>query len=307
MGLLRMAYSRAVIAVLRPYIRRELPGWGLLFDRFIGAAEKDYLWAGEQERWIRGKMHQYEMSVRISGWSNRAAFFLGRFYDLPTQLLIQHVLRPGDTFVDIGANEGMMTLVAARAVGPSGQVIAFEPNPVPRAILERTLSRNGIDIVVVHGVGLSNMRGTLELSVPFTNTGEGSFTELGVPGTKVSCPVAVADELLGGDDPTLVKIDVEGFEMRVLEGLAGTIAKSRSLISIEMIASHLRRDESTPDKIIEWFQARGYVGRRLSTRRHGHRRRLALSDLGSTWRDGDYVWGTKILMSELETKLRTDA
>ena len=303
MRLLRQVYTKAAALLLRPYTRREMPGWGLLYRHFVGAAEKDHLWVDEKPRWIRGKMHRYEMLLRINGWSNRATFFLGRFYDLPTQLLIQQVLRRGDTFVDVGANEGMMTLLAAQIVGSEGQVIAFEPNPVPREILLENLRRNRIDHVLVHAAGLSDSAGTLLLTVPLTNSGEGSFTKLEVPATTVACPVHVGDDLLRGLHPQLLKIDVEGFETRVLKGLADTIVHARPLISIEMIAGHLKRDQSTPDLVSELLQGWGYTGRRLALRKSGGTHRLVLQALGPQWADGDYVWGPVDTIVELERDL----
>jgi FkbM family methyltransferase len=200
------------IHVARPYIVRELPGWGRLYRYLVGSFENDSLWAGQQERWIRGKLHGYEMPLRISGWSNRGTYFLGRFYDLPTQLLIQQRLKAGDTFVDIGANEGMISLVASRAVGPTGRVIAFEPNPSVRSVLTRTIHRNSIRNIEVEPYGVSDAPGELTLFVPDINTGEGTFTPLhDVAGSSVTCPVVRGDEALANVSPTLIKIDVEGF------------------------------------------------------------------------------------------------
>ena len=291
MSVVRRAYTRSVTALLRPYIRRELPGWGRLYRRFVGSFDKDHLWQNEPVRWVRGKLHGYEMALRISGWSNRATFFLGRFYDLPNQLLLQKLLRQGDTFVDIGANEGMMTLLAARQVGEDGQVLSFEPNPSPRAILEKNLRRNAIEHVQVHAMGLSDEPGKLELFVPAVNTGEGSFTPMeGVEGTSVTCPVHVGDEVLHDVKPKLIKIDVEGFEAHVLRGLQHTIERARPFITIEMIGGHLARDGSSPQTIAELFKDHGYVGHRLGTTKEAGERRLILRDCGPQLPDGDYLW-----------------
>lgn len=119
--MLASLYRSAVIGLVRPYTRRELPGWGYLYRNLVGSFEKDLIWRGERERWVRGKLHGYEILVRIEGWSNRHTFFLERFYDLPTQLLLQRALRESDTVVDVGANEGMMTLLGSRLVGSKGR------------------------------------------------------------------------------------------------------------------------------------------------------------------------------------------
>jgi FkbM family methyltransferase len=288
-GLLRRLYRRAVIALAKPYIRRELPGWGRVYRCFVGGHTRDWFWAGEQERWIRGKLHGYEMSVRIGGWSNRGTFFLERFYDLPTQLLMKQVLRNGDIFVDVGANEGMMTLLASHLVGPTGLVISFEPNPVPRSILERSIARNGIATIELHASGLGDRRGELELFVPHVNSGEGSFT-LPVDGSKgncVRCPVRIGDGVIGDRKPRLIKIDVEGFEAHVLRGLIRTLEASKPVIVLEMIAGHLARDGQNPQQLCSWLAAQGYKGRHLTLR---GRRALSLLPLPNEWQDGDYVF-----------------
>lgn len=287
--MLKPLYRRGVIALAKPYIRRELPGWGKVYRGLIGSHERDWLWRGEPERWIRGKFHGFEMPVRIDGWSNRFTFFLERFYDLPTQLLMQRILQEGDVFVDVGANEGMMTLLGAKLVGPSGRVIAFEPNPTPRGILERSLERNAIANVELHAAGLGDEAGELRLFVPRINTGEGSFTKPAddSAGDYVSCPVLVGDLVIGDRRPKLIKADVEGFEAHVLKGLEGVLRSARPMIVMEMIAGHLARDQQSPQELCDWLASLGYEGQRLSLR---DRHTLELLPMTEEWQDGDYLF-----------------
>lgn len=282
-------YRALVIALVRPVTRRELPGWGILYRRLVGSFEKDGLWQGASERWVRGKLHGYEMSLRISGWSNRHTFFLERFYDLPTQLLLQKILRAGDLFVDVGANEGMITLLAARLVGPRGRVLAFEPNPVPRAILERNLVCNGIGNVAVRAAGLGDSAAEMSLFVPSINTGEGSFTAPGEgqDGAQVTCSVHVGDEVIGDLPPRLIKVDVEGFEARVLNGLERTLTSARPVLVLELVDRHLKRDGQSPAQVAAWLSARGYRGARLGLTRA---KELAFGPMPDPWQDGDYVF-----------------
>lgn len=282
-------YRKAVIALARPYIRRELPGWGVLYRKLVGTYERDWLWQGEPERWVRGKLHGYEMSVRIGGWSNRATFFLERFYDLPTQLLLKQELQEGDLFVDVGANEGMITLLGSSLVGDAGKVVSFEPNPVPREILQRSLQRNGITNVELHAAGLGDEDGELQLFVPHVNTGEGSFTapESASEGQFSVCPVRIGDSVLQGRRPKLIKIDVEGFEAHVLRGMRETLERARPIIVMEMIARHLARDGQEPYGLCRWLEQLGYRGRQLGLL---GRARLQILPMPQEWQDGDYVF-----------------
>ena len=287
--MLKQLYRLAVIRLARPYVRRELPGWGVIYRWLVGSHRRDWLWEGERERWTRGKLHGHEMSLRIAGWSNRATFFLERFYDLPTQLLLQRELHEGDTFLDVGANEGMMTLVASQVVGRTGKVIACEPNPIPRGILDRNLQRNRISNVELHGVGLGDKAGELQLFVPRVNTGEGSFTapRNAKAGEYWLCAVRTGDDLVADRRPRLIKIDVEGFEAHVLRGLRNTLKRDRPIIVMEMIAQHLARDGQDPRDLCQWLSIHGYEGRRLALK---GRREFRTEPIGVTWQDGDYVF-----------------
>lgn len=280
-----------LIRLVRPYTRRELPGWGYLYRHLIGDYRRDALWQGQPERWIRGKLHGYKVKLNISGWSNRATFFLERFYDLPTQLLLIALLRPGDVFIDIGANEGMMTLLAASQVGSQGHVIAFEPNPLPRQRLEEAIAVNSIANVDLHPCGLADSPGSLTMFVPDNNSGEGTFTATGrTDGTEVTVPVMTGDAALEGKRPRLVKIDVEGFEFRVLSGLERMLATARPVIVMEMIAGHLGRDGQTPEAVMGLLKKQGYAARKLGLSKSGGHHRLELLPVPMPWVDGDYVF-----------------
>jgi FkbM family methyltransferase len=168
-------------------------------------------------------------------------------------------------------------------------VIAFEPNPVPRAILARNLKRNGIANVELHGSGLGDEEGELQLFVPHVNSGEGSFTRPSddAAGDYVACPISVGDAVIGARCPRVIKIDVEGFEAHVLRGLAGTLARGRPLIVMEMIAGHLERDGQSPDQLCAWLAGLGYRGYRLGLR---GRHELDITPMSTHWQDGDYAF-----------------
>src|SRR5213083_889189 len=110
-----------------PYVRRELPGWGPLMSR-LGVYD-DARWTDAPVRKLRGKLDQCEHFLDLRDWSDRQFYFLGRYYELAMLLLFKTLLAAGDSFVDVGANVGMFTLMAARRVGTDGRVEAFEPNP----------------------------------------------------------------------------------------------------------------------------------------------------------------------------------
>lgn len=236
--------QNTVMALVRPWTLREAPGWRTLYMSFVGRLENDSFWKGAGLRTIRGKRHGFLMELDVTKWSERMAYFLGRWYDLPTQLLAEELLQPGDSVVDIGANIGMFTLAARAQIGSAGRIIAFEPNPTPRKKLERHIALNGIQNVDLFDVALDKQEGRAVLTFPNWNSGEGSLSDIGYAQDEtqsVDVEVRVGDDLLKEINPRLVKIDVEGAEIGVLKGLQKLIARARPIITTEYAPKHLVR------------------------------------------------------------------
>ena len=174
-SMLKNLLQETVIFLFRPLIVREVWGWGRIYKTFIGDYTRNWFWKNAKNRRIRGKLNCLLMELDISHWADRMTFFLGRWYDLPTQKLLKAVLKKGDEVVDIGANVGMFSLAARRFVGDQGIVHAFEPNPFPRERLNHNIEINQIENIKVYPVGLSETKGRLDLYVPYINSGEGSL------------------------------------------------------------------------------------------------------------------------------------
>lgn len=144
---------------------------------------------------------------------------------------IKAQLESGATFVDVGANIGVMSFPAAVQVGPRGKVIGFEPNSRNAAMFRRGLVANKLDNVRLFAFGLSDAPHMIALSNASNAKVVGPATALqdldviqAIPGDEI---------LLREERVDLIKIDVEGFEYRVLEGLTGTIAKFKPTILCE--------------------------------------------------------------------------
>jgi FkbM family methyltransferase len=149
---------------------------------------------------------------------------LGEYEPLVTHT-VRQLLRPGDVAVDVGANHGWYSLVMAHAVGPAGAVHAIEPLPPLTAALRRNLALNPGLEVEVHAVAAGAEQGTLELHVfPDLPHGHTSAATLGRDRYEThTVPRRRLDELLPAA-PTLVKVDVEGYEPEVVAGSTGLLA-----------------------------------------------------------------------------------
>src|ERR1700722_18974466 len=141
------SWPKSALAVL-PYSRLELPGWGKLL-RLTGVLGKDG-WQRAPTRAMRCKGHGYLLSLDLSNWSKRLSYFLGRHHEIATALFLRAAVSAGDTFIDVGANVGFVTLHAAALVGPTGRVYTFEPNPQLVDRLRKLIALNKLDHVTLH-------------------------------------------------------------------------------------------------------------------------------------------------------------
>jgi len=149
-------------------------------------------------------------------------------YELDTARWFRRLLRPGDHFVDGGANIGYFSTLAAHCVGSSGRVDAFEPQPTNRARLEANLSRNGLSgRVTIHPVALWGRPGTGHIhmfeDVAELNHGSASLFNDGSAARASDVSMARMDEVLAGTRPRLVKLDIEGSEAEAIEGMASLL------------------------------------------------------------------------------------
>jgi FkbM family methyltransferase len=282
--MLRYIAQRALIMTVRPYVLAELPGWGPLYTSLIGTFRRERLWAGAGKVRSRNKLFGYETEHDLSLWADRQAYFLGRWYDLPTQLLALAVR--GNTIVDIGANRGDFSLAVA-SMQPNARVIAFEPNPTIAAVLRGDLLNNGVSNVEVRECALGEKLDKLTLHVPFTNSGSASFGGFVAEGYKVEVPVRVGDEELRDFHADLIKIDVEGFELKTLRGLQKTIERCQPVIETELTEDNLARCGTSRSEVEQFMESLGYCGYGMALDRAGLHHELKLVNLGNTW---DAVW-----------------
>jgi FkbM family methyltransferase len=163
--------------------------------------------------------------------------------------LFARAIAPGATVWDIGANVGLFTLAAARAAGPAGRVVAFEPFPDNVAALKRHLHLNAVTNVEVVEAAVGREAGRARMAAGDSL----SEARLAADGA-VEVPVVSLDGWAGAgraDPPSVVKIDVEGAEFDVLRG-AGAALAHRPLILMSIHSDELAR------RCLGWLTAAGY-------------------------------------------------
>jgi FkbM family methyltransferase len=178
----------------------------------------------------------------VSNFTVKGQYFAHLDYEPGATRLVLDTLSPGDVFVDIGANSGYFTVLAALRVGAPGQVFAFEPNPRVRRQLERHVELNAVsDRVTVSDLALADRDrddGQLFVSCWPENDGIASLTPAAETvargGLRDDRSVAVRVRRFDGWAQSvqlpridLLKIDVEGAETQVLSGMSATLARVR--------------------------------------------------------------------------------
>jgi FkbM family methyltransferase len=160
------------------------------------------------------------------------------------QSALAELIEPGQTVYDVGANIGFFTILCSRLVGPHGSVYAFEPIPENLVTLRHNIALNRLTNVVVVEQALSSSTGTAEMFVsPWSAfhsldvAGASKRENHGPDGGQVTVETVTLDEFVQRDGvsaPDLVKLDVEGAELLVAEGMRETLRTVQPLLLVEV-------------------------------------------------------------------------
>ena len=179
-------------------------------------------------------------------------------YEMTVQLCLQETLSPGDVVFDVGANEGFFTLLAGRLVEPGGFVVAFEPSPRNLRRLRSNLRLNSLDCVQVLPVAASDRTGRDTLLITRYGGGPTLMSAGEVPPDFIRrkrVGTVRIDDLVGKTLPLpdVVKIDVEGAEGLVLDGMNRTLSRRETTVLVEVDGpndgSHRRKWESVDTQL----------------------------------------------------------
>lgn len=179
-----------------------------------------------------------------------------------TTSLFRRAVQPGMVVVDVGAFLGQYSLLAARQVGDAGKVFAFEPDPRNFPFLLKNVQRNGFaDRIRTVPQAVSDRAGEVSFYLD-PQVGSGSslvFQRRRDAVTEIVRTVSL-DEFLGDSiTPDLIKLDIEGGEIRALEGMAETVrrAGTRLTMFVECFPKALRRSGGAR-RLVEWLEDMGF-------------------------------------------------
>lgn len=261
------------IAVGRGMARRSRAGGGLYWFA-QDALMKRLRWNGNRYREVRIK--GLPMVVDITDGTGRHPYFYAMPYEKAVTDAVMTALKPGDVFVDVGAHLGYFSALAARAVGPTGRAIAFEPHADSRVALGAMLERNQVaPIVEIVPLALADRD---EDVVLYTNADHPSHSTIEPERSRMrtavtfrpgpSVPAVTLDGWLA-ERPDLatrvrcIKINVGGGEARVLAGMRETLRSPGLTIICE---TTIRSDAD------DLLDSAGYQRHRIErgTQPHGH-------------------------------------
>jgi FkbM family methyltransferase len=151
-------------------------------------------------------------------------------YESEVQQALARSLGKGQVVYDVGAHLGFFTLLMARLVGDEGRVFALEPDPFMGPALEANVRLNGVTNVSVIRAAAGRSAGRRRFS-PGGGSGIGHLADEG----ELAVEATTIDDLSGSlGSPDLIKVDVEGGELEVLEGARETLAQRKTVLVVEL-------------------------------------------------------------------------
>ena len=256
------------------------------------------------------KSHSGSLQLQPSGLKHALYYWLTRFP--PLYLLLERrrrqgnwdkrvflsFVRPGDTVVDVGANFGAHTIILSHLAGSKGKVIAFEPVPESfEALQENVEQRSRFSNISIFQLAVGNPpsgSGAVVIRVPGDDFGQASAAiqsahswEHNPNLREYTCSITSLDA-----DATVqrltrldfVKIDVEGGELNVLKGAAGTLSKHRPLLYCEIYEKWTASFGYQPGDLLGFMRSLGYSDARVITKGNVHSLQLDQS-IPSGWFD----------------------
>jgi FkbM family methyltransferase len=181
-------------------------------------------------------------------------------YERPEVELVRHHVPVGGVALDIGANVGYYATLLVSLVGPDGHVLAVEPHPLARSVLQRNLKLNGFGWCDSVQAAASNHSGRVVLHV---RKGEHAWSSIGYVSNADTITVSSVrlEDLCRSYDIQhidFVKIDVEGHELEALMGLGSYLVRNRPPILAEVSNVFHKANSKPSAELVDWVISRGY-------------------------------------------------
>lgn len=214
-----------------------------LLSRLLWAARVSHLFTIELPEGLRLRFYPSSIS---------AALFVSAGARSEDAEFLRLVLHPGDTYLDCGANVGHLAVIARALVGSGGAVTAIEPNPRISSYCRGNLALNGFTDVDVLNLALGESPGTIRIS----DRRDDDQNRVGEGSDEVS--MRPLDEVVTATQVSLLKLDVEGFELQVLRGAPATLART-NIVYCELSRANSARFGYQPEQTEDLLLAAGFL------------------------------------------------
>lgn len=202
------------------------------------------------KRFVEKRIYDYRMLLDLEDRGISRTLLLFGQRELEHKIMLERVLKPGMTVLDIGANIGYYALMELGMIGKAGTLIAVEPSPSNVELLKRNLALNGHEGIEIHPGAMSDQPGVKSFFLSemsnlntFHDTGTGS---LHLSGKTVDVRTLTVPEVMAGRKPDLIRMDVEGHEIEVINGLLPAVERGEMAPMI-IFETHLSRYSAEHD------------------------------------------------------------
>ena len=213
------------------------------------------------------------MRVDPTDYLQALIYYFGTF-ESHCMFQLKKLVKEGDVVVDIGANIGFYSIVLSDLVGEAGKVISFEPESRNYRKLLENLELNNISNVYAHRLGLGEREETKRIHRP-PGGNLGSYT---ISDNKLGIDLSVRQEIevttldrvaqkLGLDRLDFVKMDIEGYEAKAIEGMTHCLKKFRPILQLEINSVALRKFGTEPTHLVSRLRDLNYRGYIVSGRK----------------------------------------
>jgi FkbM family methyltransferase len=178
--------------------------------------------------------------------------------------ILSHFINEGDTFVDVGANQGAFSLIASSLVGASGLIVSIEPQPLLAHNISKSLEYKKTCRFQVHQMAVGDHNGTIDLLIPRSYSGTAGI----YPGhsgverhTKLKVPIKRFDDAVNWNSfpgQVFVKLDIEGSELAFLKGAQKMMTTRKPVLFMEINPFTLCASKTDKDELVAVLMNYGY-------------------------------------------------
>lgn len=205
---------------------------------------------------VKPREGNFEINCNTSTWIGARIVYIGD-YEPEVKNVFKQYIQQNNTVLDIGANIGLHSLYFSELVGNAGSVISYEPVQQNFVLLEQNVKQNGYNNIEIRNIALGNKNEAIGISIDVNSSNPGSYNLFDNDG-QVMINCRIGDEVV--DQPVdFIKIDVEGYEAFVIDGLTKTIRRDLPKILFEYDPFYHHKTKLPKDFIFQKLLKLGYT------------------------------------------------